>query len=270
MKITEPPTGFAVSSIRPEPSAASRAAPAGNQLRARLKLDHVIRGIIMRNAAAKEMSRRSAIIICAALLTFMAALMAEHPSRGDGVSGVQSIGPPGLATVAEKLGLAPLETAPAPSNGRELRIWVSYGSPSGSYLLRLLESNGTVEGRLVAWTWDGAGVRQRELMQPQDWTQVRQELEARSVSTLAAHDSVRTLCISQSIPLIVEALSAGRYTHGEHDVATHEGAEAFAARDPADAEIVRQAASLVDFVHDLASRNGLVAEKVELPKYGCG
>jgi hypothetical protein len=224
----------------------------------------------MRNPAAKEMSMRSAIIIGAALLAFMAALMADHPSRGDGASGAQHVGPPALATVAEKLGLAPLETAPAPLTGREFRIWVAYGSPSGSYLLRLRESEGTVEGRLVAWTWDGAGVRQRELAQPQDWAKVRQEIEARSVGTFAAHDSVRTLCISQSIPLIVEALSADGYTHGEHDVATQAAAEVFAARDPADAEIVRQAASLVDFVHDLAIRNGLVAEKVNLPKYGCG
>lgn len=224
----------------------------------------------MPDPAAKEMSRRSAIIIGAALLAFMAALMAGYPSRSDSTSGTPFVGPPALATVAEKLGLAPLETATVPSNGQELRIWVAYGSPSGSYLLRLRESKGTVEGQLVAWTWDGASVRQRELEQPQDWAEVRQELEARSIATFAAHDSIRKLCVSQSIPLIVEALSPNGYTHGQHDMATREAAEALAARYPADAEIVHQAAAVVELVHDLARRNGLVAEKVTLPKYGCG
>jgi hypothetical protein len=76
----------------------------------------------MENPAAKEMSRRSAIIIGAALLAFMAALMAGHPSRSDGAPDNPFVGPPALATVAEKLGLAPRETATAPSNGQELRI----------------------------------------------------------------------------------------------------------------------------------------------------
>ena len=217
----------------------------------------------MQNLSMIELSRR---ILFVGLLAVTAMVAPERSPYGAD----KIVGPPALAVVARQLGLEPLQTASVPSTGWELRIWVDYGSPAGSYLLQLQNLPSAVAGRVVAWTWDGNAVRARPLGQQQDWAKIARELQGRSVWEVAARDGIRTLCISDRIPLLVESVREGTYRRSQHDVVGRDVAEMVAAEHPEEAKIVQQAASVVEFVRELASRTGLVAEQLPRPHHGCG
>jgi hypothetical protein len=194
-------------------------------------------------------------------MVFAVTATPDRAARADGLQCFESLP---LDDAAAGLGLAPLRNAaPAPEE-RELRLWVDYGHPSGSYLLRLRTAAGTVDGELIAWRRNGAEIRTRDVIQPTDWTRVLHELEAHSAWTLPSEPALPppqavSTCLSppQPIALLVEARTDAGYRSYRYETR-------FRAL-PADRSNVK---AIIDLVHGLA--NHRPEQIVHLPGSGCG
>lgn len=200
-------------------------------------------------------------LLCVGCTLLWAGAIPDRTARADG-SQLQD--PLPLDAAADALGLTPLRKAPPATAGRELRIWVDYDYPTGSYLLLLHNAGGAVDGELIAWTRNGAGIRTRELAQPKDWKGVLRALDSHAAWTLPSEpittgpDAVAP-CGPQAEPiaLLVE-------TRGKTGYRSYQYNEVDRAR-PDDLSNVK---AIIDMVHGLAKQ--APAQNGSLPRSGCG
>ena len=122
---------------------------------------------------------------------------------------------------------------------------------------------------MFAWTWDGKDVHAHAVQPPEDWKTVLADLGTQGIWRLPPQGGVASMCTPENIALIIEAKAGGNYLNNEFDSIDPMSNEG----DPGlevIRDILKRVRAIADIVQTLVQRSNLVAERVDLPRRGCG